>query len=185
MHGGTTWRALVSQRRKASSLTRQNRRALGELEQIALDHARFDIKFELTIEGARRHDRTFSISKFSFTNHDEAMRAIHVCRRMIRTCDAARLDGPEVVVVWDSTDHAAGCEAARRLVGKFDSADARRVATVSYPQSGYTVEALLAALATAPSDDVVLAGSVTDLAAHRLAIPIAGRRRRRRSERSA
>ncbi len=152
---------------------------------MSLDHARFDIKFELTLEGARRHERTFSISKFSFANHDEATRAMHICRRMVRTCDAARLDGQEVVVVWDSTDHEGGREAARRLVGRFDAADACRVATVSYPQSGYTVEALLAALATAPADDVVLDGSVTDLSAHRLVTPITARRRRRRSERSA
>lgn len=106
----------------------------------------FWLKLDLIVEGARRHARPFGITRFCFADTEQASLFHSHARDRVRACDAIEAIGNEVLVAWDDTDREATRHAVERLLRTAVPVGDVEIATVAFPDDGFTVPALLSSV---------------------------------------
>jgi hypothetical protein len=110
---------------------------------------RFQLKFDLALEHARRSERAFALTRFA-PGDGVPVRAwadafVVAAMPVIRVCDAVGLVAGDAVVVWDDADRASATLAAKRLADAVD-VPSDVASTVVFPDDGLTPAALFRTL---------------------------------------
>ena len=108
------------------------------------------MKFVLIVERSRRGERPFAVTRFvappdAVNPSGWATRFVTAALREVRACDAVGIIGGRAVVVWDDSDRPGAAIAAKRLVEALGG-DAAIAATVTFPDDGYTPQAMFRSL---------------------------------------
>jgi hypothetical protein len=125
-------------------LTIRTRGATAKAQRRDLDL--FWLKLELTFEGARRHARPFVFTKFCLTQSDLTAPFLAESRERVRVGDAIGAMADAVIIAWDNTDRDHAVKAAARLLRSSGPDCDVHVASVAFPEDGFTVSGLMAAL---------------------------------------
>lgn len=124
------------------------------------DAERFWVSFELQLESARRHQRTFSVSRMSARSRAgsdvsevDVARLLDDISRTIRRTDAVAVVDDDILVLWSEIDE----RHVDSAIGRFAEVlgvDPSEVTTAAFPRDGITAASLFDALTpvTAPSD---------------------------------
>jgi hypothetical protein len=106
----------------------------------------FLLKLQLILEGSRRHQRPFVLTRFGFARPTFTPAFVVESRERVRVCDAMGSHADAAIVAWDNTDRTAATIAADRLVRATRPDCDVHVTSVAFPDDGLTIPALLAAL---------------------------------------
>ncbi len=114
-------------------------------------HVRFWTLLELELERARRHERSFALSRVEVpgvdVDHDRAMAALSD----IRVSDALTSVDGGLTILWSESDGEAADRALRRLVKGLPAGPIVAARTVVFPDNGLSLTTLVEALDQAPA----------------------------------
>ena len=123
------------------------------------------------LERARRHERSFSLTRFVVSGAIDGSAVLDADWFDVRACDAAASVAGHPTVLWSESDGLAASSAIRRLGSQFPPGVELATRTVVFPTDGLSVDALIEALddvEVVPFDptaepSMAVAGDSTDL----------------------